>query len=111
MTTFDHLFRLADRLGKVEIGSLETDRAIHHALGREGPVLAYTHEEAAARTLLPDGFEWRENTYAGGRTYASCRRIGRVGGGSYPHHGQWGRTLPLALCGAVILAHAALMKD
>ena len=111
MTTFDRFIRMADRLGQVEAGSPEADRAIHDALSREGPVLAYTSEELAARLLLPAKFEWMEHTYSGGMVYAACRRSGRGDDGfRHPHHGQWGRTLPLAMCGAVLRAHAGLVK-
>ena len=55
--TSDHLLRIADRLSQVGTGSLEADRAIHDALGQDGPVLPYTREEEAARLLLPAGFE------------------------------------------------------
>ena len=62
-------------------------------------MLPYTREEAAARTLLPDGFEWMDGPVYSARTvYVACRRS-RVGGDGFPHthYGQWGRTLPLAL--------------
>lgn len=112
MTTFDRLIRLADRLCKDEAGSPEADRAIHDALGREGPVLAYTSDEQAARLLLPAKFEWMEHTYSGDRIYAACRRSGRDDDGlRYPHQGQWGHTLALAMCGAVMRARAALVKE
>jgi hypothetical protein len=55
------------------------------------------------------GFEWLPSTYAG-RVYAACRRSGIDGELPYPHHGQWGATLPLAKCGAEMRAHATLVK-
>jgi hypothetical protein len=70
VTSFNHLIRLADRLGKVEAG----------------------------------------NTYASRQVYAACRRSGLDGEWPYPHYGLWGRTLPLAICGAVMRAYAALVK-
>ena len=43
--------------------------------------------------------------------YAPCRRSGFGEGGQlYPHHGQWGRTQPLSMCGAVMRAWAMLAK-
>jgi hypothetical protein len=108
MATFNHLIRIADRLGQVETGSPKADRAIHDALGREGPMLAYTRQEEAARLLLPTGFEWRDATYSSGLVYASCRRQGLDEGFPHPHHGQWGKTPALAMCGAVMRAWAAL---
>jgi hypothetical protein len=54
---FDYLIRLANRLAKVEAGSPAADQAIHAALGRSGPVLPYTRDDAAVRELLPEGFE------------------------------------------------------
>jgi hypothetical protein len=44
------------------------------------------------------------------RIYATCRRSGMDGEWPYPHHGQWGATLPLAMCGAVMRANAGLVK-
>ena len=57
LTCYDRLLRIADRLGKVAAGSVLADGAIHKAVGRLGPVQPYTTDEAAARTLLPPGFE------------------------------------------------------
>jgi hypothetical protein len=110
VTRFDRLIRIADRLGEVAAGSIEADRTIHDALGLAGPVQPYTREEAAARGLLPPGFEWRLPTYSSGKVYAACRRSGMDGEWPHPHHGQWGPTLPLAMCGAVMRANAALVK-
>src|SRR3712207_1647184 len=106
----DRLIRLASRLGQVPIGSSKADRAIHDALDRAGPVLPYTRDEAAARSLLPVGFEWMSNTYTASSVYAPCRRSGLDGGLPYPHHGQWSVTLPLSLCGAALRAWAKLAK-
>ena len=106
----DRLFRIADRLGQVPSGSAEADRTIHEALGRAGPVLPYTSDEAAAEQLLPPGFEWRQPDYSGGAVYASCRRSGMDGPWPHPHHGQWSATQPLAMCGAALRAWAKLAK-
>ena len=38
------------------------------------------------------------------------RRAGLLPDGMrHPHHGQWGASRALALCGAVVRAHAALI--
>jgi hypothetical protein len=109
--TFDRLISIAYRLGQVGAGSPAADQAIHQVLNRSGPVLAYTTAEDAAQSLLPAGFELLPATYAGGAVYAACRRSEADGGVPYPHHGQWGTTLPLAICGACLRAHAALNQD
>jgi hypothetical protein len=84
---------------------------VHAAIGRAGVVLPYTRNEASARGLLPDDFEWMDPTYSGGTVYAACRRSGTGADGfPYLHYGQWGRTLPLAMCGAVVRAYAGLAK-
>ena len=49
--SFDRLIRIADRLGQVQAGSPAADQAIHQALDRSGPVLAYTEDEDAAQSL------------------------------------------------------------
>jgi hypothetical protein len=49
------LLRIADRLAKVKHGSLEADAAIHHVLDLAGPLLDYTTDNDAARSLLPAG--------------------------------------------------------
>ena len=109
--TFDRLIRIADRLGQVQAGSPAADQAIHQALDRSGPALTYTTAEEAAQSLLPAGFELLPATYAGGAVYAACRRRGTDGEWPHPHHGQWGTTLPLAICGACLRAHAGLDQD
>jgi hypothetical protein len=111
MIISDHLLRVADWLSQVELGSPEADCTIHRALGRKGPVLAYTRNEAATRLLLPDGFEWRTDTYSSRLVYVSCGRTGLDGGFPHPRHKQWGRTLPLAMCGAVLRAYSQLARD
>ena len=108
---FDRLIRIADRLGQVQAGSPAADQAIHQALDRSGAVLTYTTAEDAAQGLLPAGFELLPATYAGGAVYAACRRRGTDGEWPHPHHGQWGTTLPLAICGACLRAYAALDQD
>ncbi len=110
MDSPNRLFRIADRLGHVPGGSPEADRTIHEALDRLGPVPPYTTDKAAAEQLLPPGFEWRDATYAGARVYASCRWSGMDGPWHHPHHGQWGPTLPLAMCGAVLRAWGKVAK-
>ena len=72
-------------------------------------MLAYTTDEAAARTLLPGGFEWMDITPTAGWIYAPCRRAGRGSDGlAYPHHGQWCQTIPLSMCAGVLRALAML---
>ena len=112
LTRYDHLLRVAARLGKVEAGSFMADVTIHEVLSLAGPVLAYTKDEEAARTLLPSGFEWIDITPTAGWIYAPCRRAG-VGddGLPFPHHGQWCRTIPLSLCGGVLRAWAMLERQ
>lgn len=110
MSTFDRLMSIADQLGKMEIGNPVADRFIHDALGRAGPVLAYSRNEAAAGLLLPGGFVWCETTYSSGLVYASCQRRGPDGDQSHPHHGQWAKTPELAMCGAALRAYAAMIK-
>jgi hypothetical protein len=113
LTPSDRLNRIADRLGKLPAGSMEADSTIHDALGLAGAVLPYSREEVAARGLLPTGFEWLPVTYSGsgGTVFAACRRSRRERGWPHTHHGQWGHTLPLALCGATMRARATLAKD
>jgi hypothetical protein len=78
-------------------------------LGLTGPVLAYTTDEAAARTLLPPGFEWMDITTTAGWAYAPCRRAGfNEEGLAYPHYGQWCQTIPLSMCAGVLRAWAML---
>src|SRR3954470_5099539 len=108
--SFNRLLRIADQLGQVPAGSLLADLAIHDALGLIGVAMPYTRNEAAARSLLPPGFEWLPSTYSGGAVYAACRRSGQDGEWPHPHHGQWGAALPLAMCGAVVRAYAGLAK-
>ncbi|WP_043339059.1 hypothetical protein [Belnapia moabensis] len=111
MSSFELLIRIADRLAVIKTGSRIADEAIHQATGRTGPVPFYTTDAEAARTLLPLGFEWITATYAAGRVYAPCRRAGRDADTlPFPHHGQWGRTLPLSMCGAAMRAWAMLAK-
>jgi hypothetical protein len=102
VTPFARFIRIADRLGEVAADNIEADQTIHAALGLTGPVLPYSREKAATRSLLPKGFEWLEPHYSGPAVYASCRRSGMDGEWLYLHHGQWGPTLPLAMCGVVM---------
>jgi hypothetical protein len=57
---------------------------------------------AAFCRQLPASFEWLPGTYANGEVYAACRRCGMNEERPYPHHGQWGPTRALAMCGAVM---------
>ena len=108
---YDRLLRIADRLGKASVGSAEADTAIYEALRLTGPVLPYTTDEAAARTLLPPDFEWIDITPAAGWIFAPCRLTGvNTVGMPYPQHGQWGRTMALSRCCSVLQAWAALIK-
>ena len=109
--TFDQLIHIADRLGQVQAGSPAADQAIHQTLNLSGPVLAYTTAEDAAQSLLPAGFELLPAIFGGGAIYAACRRSGTDGELPHQHHGQWGTTLPLAICGACLRAYAALDQD
>ena len=112
MTSYECLLRIADRLAKVEAGSIAADTTTHQVLGREGQAPPYTTDEAVARTLLPPGFEWMQITWTAGWVYAPCRRAGIAPDGfSYPHHGQWGRSIPLSLSGGVLRAWAALTRS
>lgn len=110
LTPHARFLAIADRLRRLTAGSAEADGYIHHALGRTGPVLAYTRAEAAALALLPPGFEADWPTTIAGETYAAVWRTGLLDGLPYPHHGQWGSTRALALCGAVMRAHATLAR-
>jgi hypothetical protein len=71
---FDRLIRITGRLVKVEVGSAAADTTIHEAAGQTGPVPPYTVDEAAARVLLPPGFEWMDITPTAGWIDAPCRR-------------------------------------
>ena len=109
MSTTDHLFRIANRLGKVPAGSLAADEAVHEALGLAGPVLRYTRDDTVARGLVPAGFEWMDLVHSAGAVYAACRRSGMDGDLQHPHHGSWAATLPLAMCATLVRVHAALV--
>ena len=100
------LLAIANRLAKIERGSGVADSTIHEALGRAGPVEPYTTNDDAARTLLPDGYEWCAPIYSAAVVYAACRPAGLdANGESHPHTGQWGRTLALAMAGTAVRAH------
>lgn len=111
MSRYNRLHRIARRLGEVNAGHSVADAAILKALGLTGPVQPYTVDEAAARTLLPPGFEWLVIIRTAKKVHASYRRIG-VGddGLPYPYQGQWGWTIPLALCGSALRAWAMLER-
>jgi hypothetical protein len=65
---------------------------------------------AAALALLPPDFEADWPTSIAGEVYAAVWRKGLLDGLPYPHHGQWGPTRALTLCGAAMRAHAWLAK-
>ena len=111
MSRYNRLHRIARRLGEVRAGNSVADAAIHKALGLTGPVQSYTVDEAAARTLLPPGFEWLVIIPTANKVHASYRRIG-IGDDRlpYPYQGQWGWTIPLALCGSALRARAMLER-
>ena len=102
------LLRVADRLGKLEEGSVEADQAIHAALRLRGEPARYTRRGEEALRLMPVGFEVVPGAITGVRVYAACRRKAVRGGQPGPVHGQWAAAFPLALCGAVLRARAAM---
>jgi hypothetical protein len=69
LTHFDLSIRIADRLGRREEGNAVADRYIHETLGRTGPVLRYTREEAAALALVPPDFQAAWPTTVAGHVY------------------------------------------
>jgi hypothetical protein len=102
--SFERLIRIADRLRELPAGTAAADAAIHRALGLPGEPRAYTTDEAALRTLLPEGFEMYVSIGVADAVYGV---VTRAGDRDYPHHGQWGATPVLAMCGALMRAHAA----
>jgi hypothetical protein len=103
------LLAYADRLHDLAAGSVEADGAIHVALGRTGEAPPYTRDDAAARSLLPPGFEERAGSFLSvGRVNASIRRPGLHDGLPYGSHSQSGATFALAFCGAALRAWALL---
>ncbi len=104
MTPFARLIRITDRLGELPEGSAAADLAMHRALGLPGEPRAYTSDEAALRTLLPEGFEMYVSISVADAVYGV---VTRAGDPDYPHHGQWGATPVPAMCGALMRAHAA----
>ena len=109
MTPHAHLLAIADRLRHLEAGSAEADGTIHAALGRAGPALPYTRDETAALALLPDGHEADWPPTGPGSAYCAVWHKGQLDQ-LYVHHGQWGATRALALCGAAMRAHALLAR-
>jgi len=107
-TPFERLIRIADRLRELPAGTAAADAAIHRALDLPEEPRAYTSDEAALRTLLPDGFEAYISTGIGGAVYGV---VTRASDRNYPHHGQWGATPVLAMCGALMRAYAARAKS
>jgi hypothetical protein len=110
VTRHDRLLAIANRLRRLPAGSAETDAFIHDLFGLAGPVLPYTRNETAARLLLPPGFEADWPPTVADEVYAAVWRTGLQNGLLLPHHGQWGPTRALALCGAAMRAHAWLAK-
>jgi len=105
--SFGRLIRIADRLGELPAGSAAADAAIRPPLGLPGEPRPYTTDEAALRMLLPEGFEMYISPGLASAVYGVVTRAGDRG---YPHHGQWGATPVLAMCGALMRAHAARVK-
>lgn len=106
MTRIEEMLHLADRLGQVERGGAGADLSLHLALGLEGDVMPYTRQAALAFELLPAAYAWVPPIRSGERIYMACRRMDVA-----VLHRQWARTLPLAMCGALLRAHAALARE
>ena len=103
------LLAYADRLHDLAAGSVVADAAIHQALGLRGKASAYTRADAAARSLLPLGFNERPGSFPSvGRVSASLRRPGLHEGLPHGSHSQSGATFALAFCGAALRAWAML---
>ena len=81
--SFGRLIRIADRLGELPAGSAAADAAIHRALGLPGEPRPHTTDEAALRTLLPDGYEAYIATGIAGAVYVR-RGDARRGSGLPP---------------------------
>jgi hypothetical protein len=106
VTRSEEMLHLADRLGQVERGGAGADLSLHLLLGLEGDVMPYTRQPALAFELLPLLYAWLPARRSDERIYMACRRID----GTLLHR-QWARTLPLAMCGALLRAHAALAGE
>jgi hypothetical protein len=106
MTRLEEMLHLADRLGQIERGSAGADLSLHLALDLEGDVMPYTRQPALAFELLPRPYAWLPARRSDERIYMACRRLD----GAMLHR-QWARTLPLAMCGALLRAHAALASE
>ncbi len=106
MTRGEDLLHLADRLGQVERGGGGADLSLHLALALEGDVLPYTRQAGLASGLLPQRYAWLPPIRSGDRVHMACRQ---TDGGLL--HRQWACTLPLAMCGALLRAHAALAAE
>src|SRR5918997_1094909 len=80
--------------------------AFVHATARDGSTLGRQGDAPVAATRpAPASF--------GGLIRVADAVYGvvtRAGDQDYPHHGQWGATPVLALCGALMRAHAARVK-
>ena len=94
---------LADRFGQLDRGGAGADLSLHLALALDGDVLPYTREPALAVRLLPQPYAWMPARRSDERIFMACRRVDGAA-----LHRQWARTLPLAMCGALLRAHAAL---
>ena len=110
MTPHARFLAIADRLRRLTAGSAMADQFIHETLGQDGAAPPYTSDEAAALALVPVGFEADWPTSIVGEVYAAVWRKGLLDGLPHPHHGQWGATRALALCGAAMRAHAKLSR-
>jgi hypothetical protein len=106
VTRIEEMLHLADRLGQVERGGAGADLSLHLVLGLEGDVMSYTRQPALAYELLPLLYAWLPPRRSDERIYMACRRTD----GAMLHR-QWARTLPLAMCGALLRAHAALTAE
>ncbi len=74
--SFERLIRIADRLRELPAGTAAADAAIHRALGLPGEPGAYTSDEAALRTLLPEGFEMYVSIGVADAVYGAVARAG-----------------------------------
>jgi hypothetical protein len=111
-SSYARLLAFADRLHDLPAGSAAADVAIHEALGRSGAAPPYTRDDAAARSLLPAGFEEIPGAFStAGRVSAGLRRCGLHEGLPHSAHSQAGATSPLAFCGSALRAWAMLVRE
>ena len=101
----DQVFaRIAGRLRKLPAGDAGMDGMLQRAFGLVGGTPAYTSDEAALRTLLPEGAEMSATTEADGKVWGVVRCVGPWDSAEYR---QEGATSVLAMAGALMRAHAA----